>query len=107
MKPLIIACLILTSCAWSTQEKVAGAFFLAAHTANYYSTEKALDNPNNHENNPILDEHPSDRKCLVYFSLTGVGALIVAHIWKDARQWILWGYGTVNAGCVVYDRGLD
>jgi len=42
MRALIIACLILTSCAsWSTQEKVAGGFFLTAHaldlTVNQYT----------------------------------------------------------------------
>jgi len=107
-KPLlIILCLLLTSCAsWTPREKVAGAFFLVAHTANYYSTERMLDK-GHYECNPALDRYPSDRKCLVYFSLTGIGTLIVAHFWKEARQWILWGYGTVNAGYVVYDRGLD
>ena len=66
-----------------------------------------LNNPDNWEANPILDEHPSDRKCLFYFSGTALVTLIVVHFWKEARHWILWGYGTVNAGCVVYDRGLD
>jgi len=107
-KPLlIILCLLLTSCAsWTPREKVAGAFFLVAHTANYYSTREMLKG-DHYECNPILDEHPSDKKCLAYFSLTGAGALIVAHFWKDARQWILWGYGGVNAYWTVHDRGLD
>ena len=87
---------------------MAGAFFLAAHTANYYSTEKMLDNPDNWEKvNPILGEHPSDKKCIIYFSLTGIGALVVAHFGKDARQWSLGGYGGVTAYWTVHDRGLD
>ena len=109
MKSLIISlCLLLSSCtSWTPREKVAGAFFVAAHTANYYSTTEMLNNPDNWEVNPGLGEHPSDRKCLVYFSLTGAGALIVAHFWKDARQWLLWGYGGVNAYWTVHDSGLD
>ena len=107
MKPLIILCLLLSACAsWTPREKLAGASFLAAHTANYYSTQEMLKG-GHYELNPILGEHPSDRKCLVYFSLTGIGALVVAHLWEDAREWILWGYGGVNATWAVHDRGLD
>ena len=107
MKLLIIILCLLTGCAsWSKQEKVAGVFFLAAHTANYYSTQGMLDK-SNYELNPVLGKYPSDKKVAVYFSLTGAGALIVAHFWKEARQWILWGYGGVNAAWVIHDRGLD
>ena len=85
---------------------MAGAFFLAAHTANYYSTTGMLDR-GHCEINPILGECPSDKECLVYFSVTGLIGLGVAHIWKGARSWILWGYGAVNAYWTVHDRGLD
>lgn len=108
MKFLIIVCLFLTSCAsWTKQEKVAAGFFLAAHTANAYSTETMLDNPNNWEKNPILGKYPSDEKVVMYFSITGGLGLLVAHIWKDARQWLLWGYGGANVYWTVHDSKLD
>lgn len=103
--------LIISGCAssrpWTKSEKVAAGFFLAAHTANYYSTEKVLDNPANWEKeNFALGKHPSDRKVALYFSFTGIGALIVAHFWEDARPWLLWGYGGVNLYWVKEDRKL-
>ena len=100
--------MFLSSCAsWSTRDKIAAGFFLAGHAADYYTTEDFLDDPRFYEKNPILGKHPSDKKLVAYFSITAIGALIVAHYWEDARPWLLWGYGGVGFFYADYNRKLD
>lgn len=107
----LIILFLLTSCAtsrpWTKGEKVAAGFFCVAHFADYYTTEKALDNPNNYENNPILDKHPSDGKLTVYFSLTGAVALILGHFWPELRKPLFLSYGTVNSALAIHNYKLN
>ena len=67
---------------WTKQEKQAAVFFLAAHTANAYTTELHQDQPHQYyERNPILGKHPSGTESNVYFSVTGLGTLLIAHLY--------------------------
>ena len=101
---------LLTSCAaprpWTKQEKISAGFFCVAYFADYYTTNKMLNNPANWEENPILGEYPSDSTVTVYFSLTAIGALIVGHYWPDARKPLFLGYGTLNAGLAAHNTTL-
>ena len=104
-----MALLLLSSCSprpWTKQEKLAAGYFCIAHFADYYTTNRMLNNPGNWEENPILGEHPSDSKVTVYFSLTAIGALAVGHFWPDARKPLFLGYGTLNAGLAVHNSRL-
>ena len=105
-----IAFLLLASCSprpWTKQEKLAATYFCVAHFADYYTTNRMLNNPANWEENPILGEHPSDSTITMYFSLTAIGALAVGHFWPDARKPLFWGYGTLNAGLAAHNSTLD
>ena len=102
--------LLLTGCAvvphprpWTGREKAAAAFFVTAHTVNAISTERHLDISGNYEYNPILGRYPSDRRVNTYFSITGLGTLLIAHLYPELREPLLIGYGGINAGWAVYD----
>jgi len=108
---LALFCWLLMGCghsrAWTKTERVMlGASWLAAG-ADFYTTEKALDNPNNHECNPLMGKHPSDTE-LVMVMLTGqVGVTVLAHIFPKWRKWLLGGKTAVNTGCAVHNSQLD
>ena len=113
MRKLIIIlsiCIVFCSCAsprpWPKEEKVAAGYFCLAHAADYYTTNRMLNDPANWEENPILGEHPSDSTVTVYFSLTAIGALIVGHYWPDVRQPLFLGYGTLNASLAAHNTTL-
>ena len=102
---VLMALLLLLSCSprpWTKQEKIAAGYFCVAHFADYYTTNKMLENPANWEINPAVDEeHPE-----IYFSLTAIVALGIGHFWPDARKPLFLGYGTLNAGMAVYNTTL-
>ena len=75
---------------------MAAGFFVLAHIADAYTTERFLDDPENWERNPILGEHPSDPKLTVYFSITGFTALALSHRYPDLRKALLLPYGALN-----------
>jgi len=92
---------------WTKQEKYAAYFFLAAHTANALTTEAHQDYPNQYyETNPILGRHPSDTEIGAYFSLTGVGTLVLCHFYPELRKPVLLGYGAVNTYWAIHDLKL-
>ena len=103
---LLAAVLLISSCAsprpWTKEEKIAAGYFCLAHFADYYTTNKMLNNPANWEINPAVDEeHPE-----IYFSLTCIAALAVGHCWPDARKPLFLGYGTLNAGLAAHNTTL-
>jgi len=105
------ALLVFTSCAspraWTKSEKLAAGWFVTGHFADYYTTESLLNDPRYYEKNPILGEHPSDGKLILYFSITGIAALGIAHFWPDTRHWILWPYGGAGFYWANHNRKLD
>ena len=89
--------------AWTKREKIAAGFFIAAHTLNACSTENHQDYPNYYETNPIMGRHPSDTEIVTYFSITGIGALLIAHWYPELREPLLYSYGGLNLGLAVND----
>lgn len=90
--------------AWTKEEKIAAGFFIAAHTANAFTTEAHQDSPElYYERNPIMGRHPSDTEIVTYFSITGVGALLIAHFYPELRKPLLYGYGAINSYWVIHD----
>ena len=89
---------------WTKQEKQAATLFLAAHAANAYTTELHQDQRHlYYETNPILGRHPSDTETNVYFSVTGIGTLIIAHFYPELRERLLWNYFKVNTMAAFHD----
>ncbi len=92
---------------WTKQEKQAAIFFLAAHTANAYTTELHQDKPHlYYERNPLLGKHPSDTETNVYFSVTGLGTLLIAHFYPEIRERLLWNYFKVNTMASLHDYDM-
>ena len=100
--------LILSGCAsWTPAEKRwLGASWLATGADIYY-TERALDNPGNHELNPFLGDHPSDTKLITYVITSQIGVTILAHFMPEWRKWLLGGKTVLNTGCAIHNSQLD
>lgn len=92
---------------WTKDEKIAAGFFIAAHTANAFTTEAHQDHPDMYyEMNPIMGRHPSDTEIIAYFSITGVVALLIAHFYPELRKPLLYGYGGVGCYWTVHDLNM-
>ena len=107
---IIISILILTSCIhtkpWTTSEKVMlGASWLAAG-ADYYTSERAFDDPGNHEMNPAFGKHPTDTELAIYMLTSQVCATLMAHYIPEWRSWILGGKTTINGACAINNYNL-
>ena len=101
---LVVGCsLIPHPRPWTKREKLAATFFIAAHTANAFSTENHQDNRDCYERNPLLGRHPSDTEIGAYFSITGILTLLIADWYPELREPLLFGYGGVNLGLAVSD----
>jgi hypothetical protein len=90
---------------WTKQEKAAAVFFVVAHAADAYTTERFRDHGYT-ERNPILGKYPSDREIGLYFSITGLAALAFAHWYPKLRIPLLVPYGAVNTGNAIRNRKL-
>lgn len=89
---------------WTKSEKTAAWFFVAAHTANAFTTEAHQNHPDMYyEVNPILGRHPTDSEIAGYFSLTGVATLITTHFYPELRKPVLYGYGGTNLYWTIHD----
>ena len=107
---LLIIILLFTGCTssrpWTKQEKIAAGYFILGHSADALSTIKMLDNPNIYETNFILDEHPSDSKIVIYFSLTGITIFTIAHFYPKLRIPLLSASGTIGFGYAIHNKRL-
>ena len=111
---LIVIITLISGCAsfrsnprpWTKKEKVAGGFFMIAHTANYFSSRAIVHSPYCYESNFIMGRDPSDGKIGAYFSITGIIALGIAHYWPKTRVPLLMGYGGINLFLTLYDYSL-
>ena len=91
--------------AWTKTEKLSAVYFIVGHTLDGYTTEKML-NHGNYETNPIMGRRPSDSTVAVYFSITGVAAVILAHFSPKARKWLLLSYGTLNGAMAIRNQDI-
>lgn len=107
MKTLTLAVLLvaLSGCAallphpkpWSKTDKLLAAYFIAGHTFDAYTTESCQDHPERfHETNPVLGRHPEDHEVIAYFSITGLGTLLLAHLYPELRPGLLLFYGSTG-----------
>jgi hypothetical protein len=79
---------------WTKGEKAMAAFFILAHTADAYTTERHQDYPERFcEMNPLLGKHPRDGEIAAYFAITGLTALAIAHYYPELRYPLLGIYG--------------
>ena len=108
---IIISLLILTSCVhyrpWTKTEKVMLAGSWLAAGADYYTSERALDDPGNHEMNPLIDKHPTDFELATYMLTSQIGITILAHCFPKWRSWLLGGKAAINTGCAIHNSKLD
>ena len=90
--------------AWTKAEKAVAGFFIAGHLADAYTTERHQDHPERFcERNPVLGRHPDDSRIVVYFSLTGLVVLGVAHLYPELRFPLLGVCGTANSWCALHN----
>ena len=93
--------------AWNKTDKLLAAYFIAGHTLDAYTTERCQDHPDRfYEENPILGKHPKDSEIVIYFSVTGLVALSIAHLYPELRPWILGAYGSVGFYCAYHNYHL-
>jgi len=99
----IILILTLTSCAsyrpWTRTEKIMLAASWVAAGADYYTSERAFDDPGNHEMNPLAGQHPTDMELATYMLTSQVCITLLAHCFPKWRSWLLGGKTVVNMGC--------
>ena len=111
-KILILSLIFCCSCAtlkphpksWTKAEKASAVYFILAHAADAYTTERGLDRPGHYEQNSVLGKYPSDPKIIAYFSVTAIGSLIASHFYPELRQPLLISYGTVNFGNAIGNK---
>lgn len=101
---IVFALLLFASCSylkpdprpWTKEEKQAAVYFTVGHLLDAYTTEKFLENPRLYEMNPILGKRPNDKEIVIYFAVTEIGALTIAHFWPWLRKPLLFSYGTTG-----------
>ena len=109
---ILLGMLLLTvfSCAsprpWTKKEKRIAGFYLLGAAADLYTTERMLNNPNCHENNPALGEHPSDTELVIYFPVESLIVLGLSHYFPKLRIPLLTTFGVVSWGCAGYNHML-
>lgn len=113
MKKLSIALAVvafLTGCAtprpWTKTEKAVAGLFLLGKAADLYTTERALDDPNNYEINPILDKHPTDTGLMIYFPASAFITLGISHYIPGLRTPLLSFFAGVNFTLAWHNDGL-
>lgn len=108
MRAIVVALILLTmGCShikphprsWTTGEKAMAGFFIVAHAADAYTTERHQDYPASYEElNPLLGKHPTDSEIAIYFIATGAAALVICHFYPELRYPLLGIYGGVGMG---------
>jgi len=107
---LALVVLFSTSCAsprpWTKEEKTAAGIFALGHLMDVYTTGQMLDK-GYHEKNPVLKEHPSNKKVTAYFSITGTVVLALSHFFPSLRRPFLLGCGSLGLSLAVHNNRLD
>ena len=99
---------MLTSCAtWSRADKALLAASWGAAGADFYTSERAFDNPANHELNPIIGKHPTDTELITYMLISQTAVTLLAHVCPRWRSWLLGGKAVINTGCAINNNRLD
>lgn len=104
---IIVTLVMLSGCSWSKVDIGLGIASTVATAADFYTTSEFLDNPNNHETNPILGEHPSNSEIFMVLATGQIAALILAYFCPKLRPYILGAKTTINAGWAVSNYQLD
>lgn len=103
--PIILCVMVLCSCAtWSKTDKALLTASWLASGADYYTTTKILDN-GGYEMNPLIGEHPSNEKLMMYMISSQVIVTLVAHFFPKYRKVLLGGKTIVNTGCAIHNSG--
>ena len=108
-----VACVMMitlsvSGCAgWTPLHKTLAITSTLATAADAYTTTRFLDNPNNYEMNPVLGKHPSNAEVVSYLAFTQLVTLGIAHLWPEARPWILGGKTLINGSLALHNTTLD
>lgn len=111
---ILILLFIFDSCAyikpnprpWTPQEKAGAAFFIAGHSADWYTTGRHQDYPECfHEINPALGKHPNKTEIAGYFCATGLLAVGIAHFWPWTRKYLT-SYGSAGISFSAHNHRL-
>ena len=104
---MLIMLVFLSGCSWSKLEIGYGIASCFATGTDAYTTMRMLDNPDNHERNPILGKHPSDAEIIIYMASSQILALTVAHFVPEWRKLILGSKTAINLGASLNNVRLD
>ena len=99
MKALIIILCLLTSCAWSRQDKIFYASYLALSAVDAIQTSQF-----SKEYNPLLqdrDGSPDMTKVIAYKAIGGLGIYFLADYFSKARTPILISVIAIQGGVVI------
>ena len=91
-------------CSWPTEDKALEVFYQGLNMADLYTTDELLDK-GYRELNPLLGDHPSDDKLIIYMGLNAVLHYVVTGYFMDKDpQWKHWWQGlTIGAkGAAVF-----
>jgi len=115
MKALLIFLILLSSgCShlknpdlWSTADKVLLGTAMTFKTLDYLQTKEFNDDDNYYETNRYLGRHPSDNEIDLYFGITALGQVVVAHFLPSTlRKMWLGGWVIVSADTVIDNHSI-
>lgn len=104
MKTLTIILLLLSSCAWSRQDKMLYGSYLALSTVDAIQTSQM-----SKEYNPLLqneDGSPDMAKVIAVKAVSGLGIYFLADWFPKYRTPFLWGVTVLQGGVCVYNMGV-
>ena len=108
MKKILIICVIFISgCSWSKSDIAWGVASTLATGADFYTTSQMLENPTNHEMNPILGEHPSNSEIFMVLATGQIIVLTIAHFYPTLRPYILGGKTAISGGWAIHNSRLE
>ena len=103
---ILIILIILTGCSWSKTDIAWGVASTLATGADFYTTSEFLENPNNHETYPLLDEHPSNSEVFIALATGQIITLTIAHFFPKLRPYLLGAKTVLNGGCAIHNSRL-
>ena len=106
-KTLIIVVVLISGCSWSKSDIAWGVASTLATGADFYTTSKMLENPNNYEMNPILGKHPSNSEVFMVLATSQIIVLTIAHFCPTLRPYILGGKTAISGGWAIYNSRLE
>jgi hypothetical protein len=93
---------------WDNTDKYLLALTLVSITADSVTTHESLKHEDTYETNPLLGEHPSDRKLVLFSFANMVTVTIVAHLFPTYyRKWFLGIVTGIKFGSAYWNYRME